>query len=81
METCLKCLLVWCNLQFLGFILNDPLSEITTTLVVGYGCYVLAESTGYVTVLTFSKVDKVLFSHPNSVLLDLPTTEHMCQVF
>jgi NhaP-type Na+/H+ or K+/H+ antiporter len=30
----------------LGFILNDPLSEITVTVVVGFGCYVLAESTG-----------------------------------
>ena len=32
--------------QILGHILNDPLSEITLTLVVGYGCYVLSESTG-----------------------------------
>jgi len=30
----------------LGFILNDPLSEITTTVVVGYGSFILAESTG-----------------------------------
>ena len=30
----------------LGFILNDPLSEITTTLIVGYGSFIVAESTG-----------------------------------
>jgi len=30
----------------LGFILNDPLSEITTTLIVGYGSFIIAESTG-----------------------------------
>lgn len=30
----------------LGFILNDPLSEITITLVVGYGSFIVAESTG-----------------------------------
>lgn len=33
----------------LGFIINDPLAEITTTLVVGYGSFVLAESTGLYT--------------------------------
>lgn len=33
----------------LGYILNDPLAEITTTLVVGYGSFVLAESTGLYT--------------------------------
>ena len=31
----------------LGFILNDPLSEITTTLIVGYGSFIMAESTGF----------------------------------
>jgi len=29
-----------------GLILNDPLSEITVTVVCGYGSYILAESTG-----------------------------------
>ena len=40
------CLCLLSFLQLLGYILNDPLAEITTTLIVGYGCFVLAESTG-----------------------------------
>lgn len=44
MSSSIDFLYVW--VQVLGFILNDPSSEITVTIITGYGAYLLAECTG-----------------------------------